>query len=68
MEFELKLKISVTNYGLYVDFADESLGETSRIVAVYSPDEHPEFDEMIGAELYAYIMDHLNGTDDEVTE
>ena len=32
---------------------------TSRIVEPYSPDEHPEFNECVGNELYKYINDMM---------
>lgn len=52
----MKINIEITEqYGfLTIDFTEPNTGETSRIVEPFSPDEHPEFNERIGNEIYAY--------------
>lgn len=57
MERTLNLTIYLDDYNkdVTVDFQEPESGESSRIVTPFSPDEHPEFNERIGNEIYSWI-------------
>lgn len=45
-----------------VDILEPESGDSSRVVTSYSPDEHPEFNERVGDELYCWILEHMDQT------
>ena len=57
MERTLTLTIALDNYDktIFADVLEPESGESSRIVTPFSPDEHPEFNERIGNEIYSWI-------------
>lgn len=58
MEKNLEIKIKVANEAAWefdVEIYDPESGDFTRINTVYSPDEHPEFNERIGDEIYFWI-------------
>lgn len=48
---------------LTVDFLEPESGEESRITVPYSPDEHPEFNERIGNEIYWWVNEYMERND-----
>ena len=57
MERTLNLTIYLDDYNknVTVDVREPESGESGRIVTPFSPDEHPEFNERIGNEIYSWI-------------
>lgn len=60
MTRELSVQIMVTGYEEPEYFTatvyDAESGDLKTIKAPYSPDEHPEFNEEIGNEIYSWIQ------------
>lgn len=60
MTRELTVQIIVTGYGEPERFTttvyDAESGDLKTIKAPYSPDEHPEFNEEIGNEIYSWVQ------------
>ena len=57
MERTLTITITMDEFDKTVtaDVLEPESGESSRIVVPFSPDEHPEFNERIGNEIYSWI-------------
>lgn len=51
----LNLTIDINQDGFEVDILEPESGDVKRIKNVFSPDEHPEFNEQIGNEIYSWI-------------
>ena len=51
----LNLTIRLNENDFEVDVYEPETGETVQFQHPYSPDEHPEFDRDIGAEIYSWI-------------
>lgn len=60
MTRELSVQIMVTGVGEAEHFTatvyDAESGDLKTIKAPYSPDEHPEFNEEIGNEIYSWVQ------------
>jgi len=61
----LTLTLSTTGQfdELTVNFIDGESGDTSRITVPYSPEEHPEFNERVGNEIYWWVNEYMNKND-----
>ena len=58
MERELKIIVGLDeNYNVDVRVKDVETGFTNFCHVPYSPDEHPEFNEWIGNEIYSWLAE-----------
>lgn len=55
MEHTLELTIRINGDTAEVEVREPESRDCARIEAPFSPDEHPEFDQAIGNELYSWI-------------
>lgn len=55
MQRSLELTIRLNENDFEVDVYEPESGEIAQMQFPYSPDEHPEFDEQIGREIYSWI-------------
>ena len=68
MEINLEIKLVKTSEGIFdVEIYEPETGDFISRSFPFSPDEHPEFDEVISQELYSWIsllMDEIGGEDE----
>lgn len=55
MERNIDLTIRVNEDGFEIAVYEPESGECSQKSFSFSPDEHPEFDEFIGNEIYSWL-------------
>ena len=55
MQRNLELTIRLNEDSFEVDVYEPESGEIAQMQFPYSPDEHPEFNEQIGQEIYSWI-------------
>lgn len=56
----LTVFLSMNNDTITATFYEPDTGDTSRVIVPYSPDEHPEFNERVGNELYWWVDEYVN--------
>ena len=55
MQRTLELTITINEADIEVGVYEPNSGEWTAFYAVYSPDEHPDFDKALGDEIYSWI-------------
>lgn len=55
MQRTLELMIRLNDDDFEVDVYEPESGECSQMQFSFSPDEHPEFDKVIGEEIYSWV-------------
>ena len=55
----LTLILSADDYSVKATMYDPNDGNSANVEAPYFPDEHPEFDELIGNAIYKYFIEFL---------
>jgi hypothetical protein len=55
MEKHLDLDIGIDGNNIVINVCEPESGETSCFEFPFSPNEHPEFDQAIGREVYSWI-------------
>ena len=65
MQRMLELTIRLNEDTFEVDVYEPETGDIAQMQFPYSPDEHPEFDEKIGEEIYSWISLRADQEGDE---
>lgn len=65
MQRTLELTIRLNDDDFEVDVCDPESGEVAQMQFPYSPDEHPEFDQQIGEEIYSWLSLWADEKEDE---
>lgn len=65
MERNLHLTICMDGDNVKIVVTEPESGEVSHFKFVYSPDEHPEFDRVIGNEIYSWLSLWADAEDEE---
>ena len=55
----LTVVLSKSNDTVTATFYEPDTGDVSRVITPYSPDEHQEFNERVGNELYWWIDEYV---------
>lgn len=66
MQRLLEITIRVNDDDFEVDVYEPESGEVAQYQHPYSPEEHPEFNEAIGNEIYSWIGLWKDALEDEV--
>lgn len=66
MERSLSLSIELRDGEFQVFVFEPESGECADFIFPFSPDEHPEFDKIIGNEIYSWISLWMETKDDEL--
>lgn len=67
MEKTLELTIHLKGDKFEIEVSEPESGECTKMQFTYSPDEHPQFDEAIGTEIYSWIslwMDQMEESEE----
>lgn len=56
----LTVILSMNDSTVTAEFYEPDTGDSSRVVVPYSPDEHSEFNDRVGNELYWWIDEYVN--------
>lgn len=65
MQRLLEITIRLNEDDFEIDVYEPESGEVAQYQHQYSPDEHPEFDETIGNEIYSWISLWRDELEDE---
>lgn len=65
MQRLLEITIHLNENDFEIDVYEPESGECAQFQHPYSPDEHPEFDETIGNEIYSWISLWRDELEDE---
>ena len=55
MERTLTVTLRIEDGNAVAEFLESETGESLTVAVPYSPDEHPEFNEQVGNELYSWL-------------
>ena len=61
----LTVDLWVEDGNAVAEFLEGETGEVLSVVIPYSPDEHPEFNEQVGNELYSWLEMLMDEQEDE---